>query len=107
MWHTSAHSIIPRPFQVNPPPQFLNLPGGVATLRSLELQGRTVRLVRFGRRCDTGVMAGHHDKVVHTHEAQGQEGDHDKAWKHVSHRPHLTIVTRAECARAPKPLSRL
>ena len=72
-----------------------------------QLQGRTVRLVRFGRRCDTGVMAGHHDKVVHTHEAQGQEGDHDKAWKHVSHRPHLTIVTRAECARAPKPLSRL
>ncbi|PYO78649.1 MAG: coagulation factor 5/8 type domain-containing protein [Gemmatimonadetes bacterium] len=33
-----------RPFQVNPPWQFLNLPGGVATIDSISLQGSTVRL---------------------------------------------------------------
>jgi F5/8 type C domain-containing protein len=31
-----------RPFQVNPPTQFLNTPGGVARLRSLNLDGRVV-----------------------------------------------------------------
>jgi hypothetical protein len=31
-----------RPFQVNPPPQFLNMPGGVAPLRSLERRGAAV-----------------------------------------------------------------
>lgn len=33
-----------RPFQVNPPWQFLNLPGGVARVDSISLQGSTVRL---------------------------------------------------------------
>ncbi len=33
-----------RPFQVNPPTQFLNTPGGVATIRTLALEGRTVRV---------------------------------------------------------------
>ena len=32
-----------RPFQVNPPWQFLNLPGGVARVDSISLQGSTVR----------------------------------------------------------------
>jgi hypothetical protein len=33
-----------RPFQVNPPTQFLNQPGGVATLRSIAYEGRTATL---------------------------------------------------------------
>ena len=33
-----------RPFQVNPPWQFLNLPGGVARVDSISLQGSTVRV---------------------------------------------------------------
>jgi hypothetical protein len=33
-----------RPFQVNPPSQFLNTPGGTATLRSLGREGRVVRV---------------------------------------------------------------
>jgi hypothetical protein len=33
-----------RPFQVNPPSQFLNLPGGAAPLRSLVFEGRRVRV---------------------------------------------------------------
>src|SRR5205823_14889749 len=33
-----------RPFQVNPPWQFLNLPGGVALVDSISLQGSTARL---------------------------------------------------------------
>lgn len=33
-----------RPFQVNPPAQFLNTPGGVATVRSIAYDGRIVRV---------------------------------------------------------------
>ncbi|MGQ0749303.1 MAG: discoidin domain-containing protein, partial [Betaproteobacteria bacterium] len=33
-----------RPFQVNPPPQFLNIAGGVAPVRELEWDGKAIRL---------------------------------------------------------------
>ena len=33
-----------RPFQVNPPAQFLNTPGGVAPIRDVAIEGRTLRL---------------------------------------------------------------
>ncbi len=43
---TGALFLALRPFQVNPPIQFLGAPGGVSPIRRLDLKGRTVRIDR-------------------------------------------------------------
>src|SRR5690606_37207658 len=37
-------ALLVRPFQVNPPTQFLNTPGGISPIRSLRWDGRAVRV---------------------------------------------------------------
>ena len=59
------------------------------------------------RRLACGVMARGHDKVVHSHQPDGQEEDDHQPRDQSTLAAHPPIVTRRPGQRAPRPLIRL